>query len=73
MRFVFIEYTNSYSFNIFHMTSSFARYAFWIGAFLVIATHIYMLTMGLPISQMMGHAVINILAGGLMIFGWMKK
>ena len=55
------------------MTSSFARYAFWIGAFLVIATHIYMLTMGLPISQMMGHAVINILAGGLMIFGWMKK
>jgi hypothetical protein len=46
---------------------------FWIGAFLVIATHIYMLVAGLPASQMMGHAIINLVAGVLMIIGWMKR
>lgn len=50
-----------------------ARWSFWIGAALVIATHLYMLTIGLPASQMMGHAVLNLIAAALMVFGWMKR
>lgn len=53
--------------------SALSRWMFWIGAFLVIATHIYMLVAGLPVSQMMGHAIINIIAGVMMIIGWMKR
>lgn len=48
-------------------------WSFWIGAFIVVATHVYMLVAGLPASQMLGHAVLNLVAAALMIFPWMKK
>ena len=54
-------------------TSSLASYAFWLGLALVVATHIYMLTMGLPAAQMMAHAILNLVAAALMTFGWMKR
>lgn len=50
-----------------------AKWSFWLGAFLVVATHIYMLTMGLPVEQMVPHAIINLVAGALIIFAWMKR
>lgn len=43
----------------------------WIGALVVVVTHIYMLVAGLPASQMMAHAVINLVAAGLIVFGAM--
>jgi hypothetical protein len=53
-------------------TSSLASYAFWIGLILVAATHVYMLALGLPASQMMAHAILNLVAAALMAFGWTK-
>ncbi len=49
------------------------RWAFWVGAVIVIATHIYMLVAGLPASQMMAHAILNLVAAALMVFAWYKK
>jgi hypothetical protein len=54
-------------------TSSLPRWSFWIGAVLVILTHIYMLVAGLSQSQMMGHAILNIIAVALMVYGWQKR
>ena len=50
-----------------------SRWSFWIGAVIVIATHIYMLVAGLPASMMMGHAILNLVAVALIIFGWTKQ
>ncbi len=50
-----------------------SMWSFWIGAVIVLATHIYMLVAGLPDSQMMGHAILNLVAAVLIIFGWSKK
>ncbi|MCE9585744.1 hypothetical protein K8R04_00285 [Candidatus Uhrbacteria bacterium] len=52
---------------------SLAMWSFWVGAVIVVATHIYMLVAGLPASQMMGHAILNLVAGALVIFGWTKR
>jgi hypothetical protein len=54
-------------------TSSAARWSFWIGTSLVVATHVYMLVSGLPQSQMMGHAIINLIAAALIVFGRVKR
>jgi len=50
-----------------------ARWSFWIGAVIVLTTHVYMLVAGLPASQMMGYAILNLIAEALVIFGWMKR
>ena len=50
-----------------------ATWSFWIGLVIVVATHLYMLTLGLPASQMMGHAILNLIAAALIGFGWMKR
>ncbi len=42
---------------------------FWVGAGIVILTHVYMLVAGLPQSQMMGHAILNLVAAGLIVYG----
>ena len=42
---------------------------FWVGVGIVVATHIYMLIAGLPQSQMMGHALLNLVAVGLIVYG----
>lgn len=34
-----------------------------IGLVIIFATHLYMLIFSLPASQMMGHAILNIIAG----------
>ncbi|QQR60505.1 hypothetical protein IPH19_03785 [Candidatus Uhrbacteria bacterium] len=52
---------------------SLAMWSFWIGAVIVLVTHVYMLVAGLPASQMMGHSILNLVAGALVIFGWMKR
>jgi len=48
-------------------------WSFWIGAVVVLATHVYMLLVGLPASQMMAHAVLNLVAVALMILAWVKR
>jgi len=42
---------------------------FWVGVGIVVLTHIYMMTAGLPASQMMGHAIINIVAAAFIVIG----
>lgn len=44
-----------------------------IGLFIVFATHIYMLAYGLPQEQMFGHAVLNLVAGILLMSGWLSR
>ncbi len=46
--------------------------AFWIGLGIVIATHIYMLAFSFPPNQAVPHAVINLIAAGMIIFAWYK-
>ncbi len=44
-----------------------------IGLLVVFATHIYMLMYGLTLDQMMGHAGLNIVAGVLLMAGWLTR
>ena len=44
-----------------------------VGLFIVLVTHIYMLTVGLPPEQMSGHAVLNLLAAVLLASGWLSR
>jgi len=48
-----------------HWTSS-------LGYAVVVLTHVYMLGWGLPASQVMGHAVLNLVAAGLLYYGQFK-
>lgn len=50
-----------------------ARWFFGVGVALVILTHIYMLVASLPPSQMMAHAILNLIAAVLIILGWTKR
>lgn len=43
-----------------------------LGLAIVFLTHIYMLVAGLPESQMVGHAIANLVAGVLLAAGWLK-
>ena len=47
------------------------KVAFWLGIGIVVATHIYMLISGLPDSQMMMHAILNLIGAGLIVFAVM--
>lgn len=49
-----------------------ATWSYYIGLAIVVATHVYMLAAGLPANMMMGHAILNLVAAGLVAFGWMK-
>ena len=42
---------------------------FWVGVGIVILTHLYMLVAGLPQSQMVGHALLYLVAAGLLVYG----
>lgn len=44
-----------------------------VGLLIVFITHIYMLTFGLPADQMTGHAILNLLAGALLAWGWLSR
>ncbi|MBI5073333.1 hypothetical protein HZA99_05950 [Candidatus Woesearchaeota archaeon] len=42
---------------------------FWVGIAVVVLSHVYMLVAGLPASMMTGHALLNIVAAGFIVFG----
>ena len=44
-----------------------------LGLVIVVGSHIYMLTAGVPADQMMGHAVINLVAAVLLAAGWLSR
>ena len=44
-----------------------------VGLVIVFGTHVYMLALGLPPEQMAGHAIINLVAGVLLMAGWLKR
>jgi len=44
-----------------------------IGLAIVLVTHIYMLAVGLPAEQMGAHAMLNIVAGILLMAGWLTR
>ena len=45
-----------------------------VGIFIVIGSHIYMLALGgLPLEQMGAHAIANIVAGLLIMAGWLTR
>jgi hypothetical protein len=48
------------------------RYIYYSGLGIVLLTHVYMLWKGLPESQMTMHAIINLVAAGLIYFGVKK-
>lgn len=54
-------------------TKNLATWSYYIGLAIVVATHLYMLVAGLPANMMMGHAILNLVAAGLVAFGWMKR
>ena len=43
---------------------------FWSGIGIVALTHIYLLFAGLPTNQVMAHAILNLVAAGLVIGSW---
>jgi hypothetical protein len=44
------------------------KIAFWGGVAVVALTHVYMLVASLPESQMMAHAIINLVAAGAIVY-----
>ncbi len=54
------------------MHSKLSWWLYGIGLVIVLGTHIYMLVAGLPVEQMMPHAVLNIVAAVLLAAGWLK-
>jgi hypothetical protein len=46
---------------------------FWVGVAIVVLTHIYLLFASLPTNQVMGHAILNLVAAGLIIYSWFVK
>lgn len=43
------------------------------GLAIVLGSHVYMLAAGVPQDQMTGHAVINLVAAGLLVMGWSTR
>ncbi|MBI2589772.1 hypothetical protein HYW32_01990 [Candidatus Berkelbacteria bacterium] len=44
------------------------KWMFWIGILIVGVTHLYILFAGLPTSQMITHAIFNLIATALIVF-----
>lgn len=44
-----------------------------IGLLIVLGTHVYMLVAGLAPDQMVGHAVLNLVAVGMLASGWLRR
>jgi hypothetical protein len=52
------------------------KMSWWLygaGLVIVLVTHVYMLTVGLPAEQMMGHGVLNLIAACLLAWGWLSR
>ena len=48
-------------------------WAYWVGIAIVFGTHLYILGFGLPASQIIAHAVLNLFAGGLLAYSWFGR
>jgi hypothetical protein len=46
---------------------------YYIGWFIVVGTHLYMLFVGLPENQVVIHSILNLVAAGLIGYAWMKR
>lgn len=44
-----------------------------MGLLIILATHLYMLTVGLALEQMTAHAILNLIAAGLLAAGWLTR
>lgn len=44
-----------------------------IGITIILVTHVYMLVAGMTEDQVVGHAVINLIAAALLAGGWFKR
>lgn len=47
--------------------------SYWLGMVIIVVTHIYMLIAGLLESQIAAHSIMNLVAAGLIGYGWMKR
>lgn len=48
------------------------KWFFWIGMFIVVASHVYMLAYGLPADQITAHSVVNLVAAASIGWAWYK-
>jgi hypothetical protein len=46
------------------------KISYWIGIFIVFVTHLYMLGYGMPADQIVGHSILNLVAGCLLAYSW---
>jgi hypothetical protein len=53
------------------MKSNSKRWSFFGGMFVVVGTHLYLLFSGLPSDQIVPHAILNLLASGLLYYSWL--
>ena len=44
-----------------------------IGLVVVVGTHIYVLTANIPAEQIPAHSILNIVAGVLLMAGWLTR
>jgi hypothetical protein len=51
----------------------YAVWSYWVGIVIVFVTHLYMLGFGMPENQMIGHAVLNLVAGCLLAYSWFGR
>ena len=50
------------------MKNKLKQVPFGIGIVIVVGTHLYMLFAGLPANQQVVHSIINLVAGGLLVY-----
>lgn len=53
--------------------NKYAAWAYYIGITIVFGTHLYMLGFSIPANQMTAHAVLNLVAGGLLAYSWFGR
>ena len=49
------------------------KWLFIVGVVVVFGTHVYMLIAGLPATQMVPHAIVNLIAACLIVAGWISS
>jgi hypothetical protein len=50
-----------------------AMWSYWIGIIIIFGTHLYMLGLGLSEDQMIGHAILNLIAGCFLAYSWFGR
>lgn len=56
-----------------YTNNKFSWWLYVVGLVIVFGSHIYMLSAGLTPDQMMGHAILNLVAGCLLVAGWLTR